>query len=805
MGIKGLHKALSFCTVKDNLRNYRNAIVAVDTSSWMHRSVYSISEKFVETTDSGRLDEGCVLVSAGYIIARCKELIEAFGIRAVYLVMDGKRIPLKEDETQERDNKRQQNLTEARRFKNAGQIWKAEDKYKSCIRIRDGFTRAVIREVKKAFSTYGRVHFVNSPHEADSQLTRLVLDGVADAVITEDSDVLVYSAAAHKAFPILFKLDRKTGDCDSINMDWLLSVGFEESSKTLKSNNTLELIFRRLAARQAKRRGFGVRLFVQGCILAGCDYRKNIEGIGTTNAFKLVRDNAFRNDSVRFRKILDSLPKKTKEKIDIDNYEEILAKSEAIFFYHPVLHTDGNVKPLLTPRLSPDECGDEHHFTDHYPFMSRFQGDWSFLGTIRSGPDTSVADTSSTREEHQPLEVVEPTKDRVDSSSLPTKKRDLTRLSSSTRPKIIHNPYKKAKSHGAKESPLSSLEDRNINTYTNPGNNISSQMQPKAQTKKAGDITKFLSKPDPRYARRSFSSCTTMVKGSRASSLSGASSSFQLLSGSIVSKKSAGRSFFLTQADKETKSSHNRVSGIGHGRFVYDSKIHDTENTSASSYSQPKMFKSFSSRLETERKRSDTVVFSSNNPDPQDFYDLTTSNSSDSDELDDDGDDDDDDDGGGGGGNVNRTSESDTVAEKERRITLVPPEDTPTTEGQDCNDSRDTVDRSSSTNQSCESEQGDPTTSKYFLKKTNSRRVTLDAIDNFTSPEISSFVGEQSILPNPIDYDPATCPETRTYVVNKNNRETHEPIDDLEEILETENPKPASLANALLREGQKPG
>jgi len=303
MGIKGLHKALSFCTVKDNLRNHRNSIVAVDTSSWMHRSVYSISEKFVEASDGGRLDKGCVRVSARYMVARCKELIEIFGIRAVYLVMDGKRIPLKADESRDRDEKRQQNLAEARRLKRMGQRWKAEDKYKSCIRIRDDFTRAVIIEVKNALFEYGRVHFVNSPHEADSQLTRLVLDGVADAVITEDSDVLVYSAAAHVAFPILFKLDRKTGDCDSIKMDWLLSLTSEEAAKPVTSNNTLELIFRRLASRQAKTKGFGVRLFVQGCILSGCDYRKNIEGIGTTNAFKLVRDNAFRKDSVRFRKI----------------------------------------------------------------------------------------------------------------------------------------------------------------------------------------------------------------------------------------------------------------------------------------------------------------------------------------------------------------------------------------------------------------------------------------------------------------------------------------------------------------------
>ena len=48
------------------------------------------------------------------------------------------------------------------------------------------------------------------------------MDGMADAVVTEDSDVLVYSAACMQSFPIIYKLDRNTGDCDVISMDWLL-------------------------------------------------------------------------------------------------------------------------------------------------------------------------------------------------------------------------------------------------------------------------------------------------------------------------------------------------------------------------------------------------------------------------------------------------------------------------------------------------------------------------------------------------------------------------------------------------------
>ena len=708
MGIKGLHKALSFCTVKDNLRNYRNSIVAVDTSSWMHKSVYSISEKFVEATQSRIVNlnanatatanatananisanisadpcnnsnnnnnnnsnnnnnynsnsnynydsndyNDCVRVSARYITARCKELIDAFGIKAVYLVMDGKRIPLKAEETKDRDQKRNQNLQEARRFKrmgnnssnnnnnntNSNNKWKAEDKYKSCIRIGDDFTRAVINEVEKAFCNNHNnsnnrycVFFVNSPYEADSQLTRLVLDGVADAVITEDSDVLVYSAAAHKPFPILFKLDRKTGACDTINMDWLIepnkpreaekaeAKGANTTTITItnavhsrvhsrvqiqphahaqhhaqprnKKQNTLEFILRRFANKQASTKGLGVRLFVQGCILSGCDYRKNIEGIGTTNAFKLVSEHAFRDPSVRFLKILESLPraKRQKHNIDVHEYEQILSKSEAIFFYHPVLHTDGRIKPLLVPRMGTtmgttenvasnsdenhhvhthDTTTASHTHTDYYPFMARFQGDWSFLGSasIDSNGNTNDNNNDNNNDngannnsnnininnnsiEHQESKSMVPS---TTTTSTTLKKRDHSRSSAPTRPQILHNPYKKYKSYnnnnnnnneGSGPGPKSlPLEEKNANIQTQTVHALTRHQERKSgkargvalRRKAVGAITKFLVKPDPRYARRTaaFSSTTTTTnnKGSRALKFWGAGSSFRLSS-----------------------------------------------------------------------------------------------------------------------------------------------------------------------------------------------------------------------------------------------------------------------------------
>lgn len=280
MGIKGLHKGLAFCTKKGNISDYRGKSVAVDASSWLHKSVYSCSEIYVESLERRQVDSHSVRVSSNYIINRCKELLNCFHLSRIYLTMDGKRCPLKANESREREERRRQNLKEAHEFKRLGLKDKAVQKYQMCIKIRDDFTIAVMKLVQREFIYDKRVELVWSPYEADAQLAKLCIDQQANAVITEDSDVLVYSAAAKFSFPVLFKLDRGTGTCDIISMDWLLTPGHQPTTQK-KKPGVLEALLYNLASREARRPGFGVRLFCQACVLAGCDYAPNsLPGVG---------------------------------------------------------------------------------------------------------------------------------------------------------------------------------------------------------------------------------------------------------------------------------------------------------------------------------------------------------------------------------------------------------------------------------------------------------------------------------------------------------------------------------------------
>ena len=277
--------------------------------------------------------------------------------------------------------------------------------------------------------------------------------------------MLVYSAACHRAFPVIFKLDRSSGSCDVISTDWLLNTQQQSASDTKKSGNSLETILASLAARQATRPGFGVRLFVQGCVLSGCDYAPNLlSGVGLVNAFKAVRDNAYRNDNVRLKRILDSVPRKAKAELDMVEYEEILAKSEAVFYYHIVEHMDGSIKPMLEPKLT-HETGDVHHHSDHFPCLQRFEDTVSFLGVSKNkssprapGPPALGSARIRTNEPPVPEIIVPQNKE----------KKKWTSLEKTV--KKASNPYSKKRSREESRQPLQDVarnHTRSINTIPN--------------------------------------------------------------------------------------------------------------------------------------------------------------------------------------------------------------------------------------------------------------------------------------------------------------------------------------------------
>jgi len=150
-----------------------------------------------------------------------------------------------------------------------------------------------------------------------------------------------------------------------------------------KPTNALTSSLMDMVMREGKQRGYGVRMFVQACILTGCDYAPSrLNGIGLVNSFALVKDFANRNGDDRFSTILRSLPSakiSSTHNADIKtpnaavrDYEDRLARSEAAFFYHPVLDMSSReIVPLSNWKKQTDSL---------WPSLKRFDFELSFIG-----------------------------------------------------------------------------------------------------------------------------------------------------------------------------------------------------------------------------------------------------------------------------------------------------------------------------------------------------------------------------------------------------------------------------------------
>jgi len=473
-------------TAKHNIRQFANKTLAIDASSWLFKASYSCAEGLVEAIESNEIDKKSEYMLCNYMTKRCEELLNHASIKRVYLVFDGKRCPLKEVTNKEREAKRNANLKEARRLKAIGRNDLAGDKYRACVKVTHWMAESVARAVKKKWGDGNNNHFVPpkvqcifSPYEADAQLVKLCMDQLADAVVTEDSDVLVYSAACNISFPIIYKLSRDDGSCDVFTMDWLLAstlnndnndtkktwysqsdnhhLGYPSMRRQListttannrNSSNSSNLSKNKKTKSQSKKsggqgaallshliallsrenriHGSGSRMFVQACVLAGCDYAPSrLVGVGLVTAFKLVKDNAHRDVHARFHYILKSVPhdkiigggedmndskKENNSTIStstirscrdrdpsvvVQTYEELLAKSEAVFYYHLVRDIEsGETVSLVQPPAetgeqiidSKTDDGVEHAFR---PSISRFGSDISFVGVKNTTKDST--------------------------------------------------------------------------------------------------------------------------------------------------------------------------------------------------------------------------------------------------------------------------------------------------------------------------------------------------------------------------------------------------------------------------------
>lgn len=256
----------------------------------------------------------------------------------------------------------------------AGDVLGATAQFQKAIRVTHQMRSAVIRELKAE-----KVKFVVAPYEADAQLAWLQKTNQVTAVITEDSDLASYGcrkvgapvtvasavharALAKRACP---------GGCGSRQhvrvTDQLrrpVGGGRQIFTKLDRYGNGVEVDLSPSRLQNAK--GFGCfqdDMFLDMCILSGCDYVDSVPGIGLKTAQKWITKYRTAERVIRMMKS----EKKWKEKMP-KGYDLSVQRAQRTFKHHYIYDMRGvvqGVKPMnpFPPGLEAAECrgflGDE--------------------------------------------------------------------------------------------------------------------------------------------------------------------------------------------------------------------------------------------------------------------------------------------------------------------------------------------------------------------------------------------------------------------------------------------------------------
>ncbi|XP_018373535.1 PREDICTED: exonuclease 1-like isoform X2 [Trachymyrmex cornetzi] len=290
MGITGLLPFLEKSSRKTNIKEFSGGTVAIDSYCWLHKGAFSCAEKLMmgETTDA------YVVYCMKYI-----KMLLKYKIKPI-LVFDGQRLPAKEQTEIKRRKARELNRRKAIELIQMGQVTEGTNLLRRAVDITHMIALELIKQCQNE-----NIDCIIAPYEADAQLAYLSISGIADVVITEDSDLTLFGCKK-----IFFKMD-------------LVGNG------VLVEQDQLHL------AMNVRSEQFEMDKFRHICILSGCDYLPSLPGIGLGKARKFITKSTDQNIHRALTRLSSVLNMKslvvTKEYRDAFILAEITFKHQLVF------------------------------------------------------------------------------------------------------------------------------------------------------------------------------------------------------------------------------------------------------------------------------------------------------------------------------------------------------------------------------------------------------------------------------------------------------------------------------------------
>ncbi|CAH1964444.1 unnamed protein product [Acanthoscelides obtectus] len=322
MGITGLLPFLEKATKPCHISEFRGGTVAIDGYCWLHKGASACAIQLAQGEPTQVYIHYCV---------KYLKLLQSYDIKPI-MVFDGKNLPAKADTEAKRRESRAKAKQRARELLQLGKTDEARSYLKQSINVTPEMASMVIKECHRL-----SIDCIVAPYESDAQLAFFNLKGIAEVIITEDSDLVLFGCTK-----VMYKMD-------------LQGCGYLVEAEKIPEAMKLTL------------NKYSFDKFRHMCILSGCDYLVSLHGIGLKKALKFI---SLTNETDP-EKFLKNLPRYLNMRhLQItEEYKENFMIADATFRHQIVFDPfKKTLVPLIDPAVSgtnPKYCKNAGEITDH--------------------------------------------------------------------------------------------------------------------------------------------------------------------------------------------------------------------------------------------------------------------------------------------------------------------------------------------------------------------------------------------------------------------------------------------------------
>ncbi|TNJ30017.1 Exonuclease 1 [Giardia muris] len=334
MGVTGLLQAVGKPT-PTKISQLKGLSFVIDGHCFLHKVAYASAYALL-------IDDNVTPIVTRMII-----ILESFLKHALFVtvVFDGGSLPSKLGTNDQRRLSRAANLDAAKELLRQGRRGEANKCLSKAISFSTAQVARIAHALYKALRSKGDIAVMIAPYEADAQIAYLHKIGLADVIVTNDSDILLYGPQK-----VLFKYDEAKGQGDLIIDDALSASMFASLQSTTTAESATSYSIRKVEAETL----FQHRV-MSACILSGCDYVPSLVGVGLTKSLSAITTHHTLLPAIHLlhgekgRPVKDTVG-------DLNTYVRLVVQAVLTFRYHRVLDPLSMQAVHYTPVLDEDKA-----------------------------------------------------------------------------------------------------------------------------------------------------------------------------------------------------------------------------------------------------------------------------------------------------------------------------------------------------------------------------------------------------------------------------------------------------------------